>query len=200
MNGYMVFVNSAEGKAKSAGLTVPERGKKLGAAWRAMSVADKAKYNARATKRSSKPRRKSGSKPKRKSGSKAKRSRSGSKGKKRAASPGFRLFVAAKRREVGLKKATVKELKQIWKDLPAGERNLFVVDAKLAKRSRSASKGKKAKKAGSKAKKAGSKAKKSSRSKSPSKGKKGRKPKKSSRSKSPKKAKKTKKASSKGKK
>jgi hypothetical protein len=105
------------------------------------------------------------------------------------------LHTQKQRREVGLKKATVKELKQIWKDLPAGERNLFVVDAKLAKRSRSKSKGK-----GKKARKAGSKAKKSSRSKSPSKGKKGRKPKKSSRSMSPKKAKKTKKASSKGKK
>jgi hypothetical protein len=63
MNGYMVFVNSAEGKAKSAGLSVPERGKRLGAAWRSMSAASKAKYNARATKRSSKPRRKSGSIP-----------------------------------------------------------------------------------------------------------------------------------------
>lgn len=145
------------------------QGRKLGEAWQKLTDAEKKKYanrikkaakgskkaskgkKAASKKRSASPKRKSGS-AKRKSASSKRKSSSVK--RRRSATPGKKAFFAAKRREPGLKKASAKVLTQMWKDLDAGERQLFTAAAKSAvarrSRSRSGSKSKKAKKAGKK--------------------------------------------------
>ena len=153
MNGYNLFVKEHKNLHKDhPKKSFGEISTMIAKKWATLSAAEKAKFTARAKqmggKRKSRSVGRRSATPKRRTASPKRKSRSTSrsdKGKRRSASPALKLFVAMKRKEPGFgKSTTMKEFKQIWKDLPAGERDLFKARAAARK---SASKPKTAKKA-----------------------------------------------------
>lgn len=158
VSGYIRFATAkrAEVLAKYPNATFGEVGSKLGAMWRALSAAEKAKYSSRSkstpkskstkktskkksAKKNSKPKKstkktsKKNSKPKK--ATKKKSSKSASpKPRRRSASPGFKAFAASKRKEKGYSKASLQTIKTAWKDLDQGEKVLFTAMAKVSKK------------------------------------------------------------------